>query len=291
VSSIELAAIPGHHKGTGPHTTGKLLLDPASATSSKLTFSSESVHVTTRLYELDDVNVAPNWFGVAVPDGVTDFTKPIIYFHPTANQGPYQDSDYKNKEGTGGFRNWRELFEYVDRLGHQLAGAMKRGAPLKDQILILPFMTTGIMSNAGILPLDWKDIVVDILRDVRASVTGAEGPLTLSDVVVASFSNGTLYSQAFRSMATGLSAVLTQVWDFDGVPKVTSTKPITRYDKTPGTAFNQLSRPRWDNIPVPFPVEEPRLRPEFDPDNGQLNTSYVHHLIRDFMFLDAVMRR
>jgi hypothetical protein len=290
VSRIPLDAIPGHHKGAGAHTTTKLLLDPASVTAQKLTFSSESAHVTTMLYELDDDSVAPNWFGVAVPDGVTDFTKPIIYFHPTPNQGPYQDADYKAKVGTNGYRDWRELFEYVDRLGHQLAGAVNRGATMTDQIVILPFMTTASAGSAGILPANWHAIVTDILMDVRAVVTGVEGPLAISDVVVASFSNGTSYSREFRNRAADLAPLLQQVWDFDGSPAVTSGKPVIRYDQSGGAGPTHLSRPRWDNIPQPLPAEEPPLGAEFNSD-GTVNGSYVHHLIRDFMFLDAVTRR
>ena len=169
--------------------------------------------------------------------------------------------------------------------------AVQRGAALKDQIVILPFMTTASSSNAGILPGNWKAIVTDILRDVRALVAGVEGPLLLSDVVVASFSNGTAYSQQFRTRATDLGSLLTRVWDFDGTPAVTSaTKPVTRYDQSAGAGFTHLARPRWDNIPQPIPSEEPPLRAEHNPD-GAVNTSYVHHLIRDFMFLDAALRR
>lgn len=268
-----------------------MLVDPTSINSTgKPTFSTERVHVTTFLYALDRDDVAPNWFGVAVPDGVADFSKPIIYFHPTPNQGPYQDIDYRAKTGTDGYRDWHELFEYVDRLGHELAGAVKRGAPLVDQILILPFMTTASMSDAGIMPANWQAIVTDILIDVRAVMTGVDAPLTISEVVVASFSNGALYSHEFRTRATNLGSMLVKVWDFDGTPVVTSTKPVVRYDQSGTTGLTHWAGPRWDNFPDPPPEEEPPLPLKLKPD-GTVNGSYVHHLIRDFMFLDAVMRR
>lgn len=282
---MALAPIAGCHKGTGTHAVPKLLLDPASlgATGSP-TFSQATVTITTFLYALDDATVAPNWFGVAVPPGVADYTRPIIYFHPTANQGPYSDADYPSKGISDDHRGWKELFEYVDRLGHQLAGAVQRGASNPDQVLILPFMPSflnGVFAGAGVLGKNWEAIVTDILIDVRAAMTGVVAPLSVTDVVVASFSNGALYADSFRKAAVDLSSRLSACWDFDCYPPVTSTKPVLRYDASATPGFNHLPLPRWSGLPNPMPVEEPALPKRND----------LHHLFRDFMFLDAVMRR
>ena len=53
-----------------------------------------------------NANVVPNWFGVAVPDGLTDFTRPNIFFHPTPGQAGYNDNDYPTKAGL-----WPTLLE------------------------------------------------------------------------------------------------------------------------------------------------------------------------------------
>jgi hypothetical protein len=79
---------------------------------------------------------SPNWFGVAVPDGITDFTNVVIYFHPTPQQANYFDPDYASKTNGGStvHANWKELLGYVDRLGSQLAGAVKKSGATPNQI-------------------------------------------------------------------------------------------------------------------------------------------------------------
>ena len=99
VSSIPLARIPGVHNGTGVQH------DPAFATvvsasvpgSGNLQFVGADVTVTTMLFALNSNVVVPNWFGVAVPNGIQDFTRPNIFFHPTPGQAGYNDADYPTK--------------------------------------------------------------------------------------------------------------------------------------------------------------------------------------------------
>ena len=98
------------------------------------------------LYELVDLQnnpvdgnaFSPNWFGVAVPDGITDFTNVVIYFHPTPGQAGYFDSDYPSKSngGISTHSNWKELLGYVDRLGSQLGGAVKTALATPNQIVM-----------------------------------------------------------------------------------------------------------------------------------------------------------
>jgi hypothetical protein len=315
VRNIPLPAVEGHHKGTGSHTVQKLLVKPDSlvdpitgaAVSGQLEFESVNVHLTTMLYELDPPDV-PNWFGVAIPDGVTDFTRPTIYFHPSP-AGIYVDG-FQNKTYLGmtnpdepglsdterdNRRDWWNLFEYVDRLGHQLAGAVHFGAT-PNQILIFPFLASSVITSAGILPKHWLPIVSDILGDVRQRIAGIGGPLTVSNVAVAGFSFGHTAANAFRSGAKGqtpdlLSGVMKQVWGFDGAPSQDDLKSVPgkfkaiKYDQS--SAANtvvtnvHLSAARWTQYPDPPPAEEPDLKPRSD----------LHHLIRDFMFLDASMKR
>lgn len=283
------------HKGTGAQTVDKLLVvtDSVVPGSGKLTFVTRQVRYRTFLYELDDDSIVPNWFGVTVPEGITDFTRPTLYFHPTPGQAGYVDADYREKKG-----KWPSLFAYMDRLGAQVAGAVSFGGS-PDQVVIMPFMKEGASGTAGIFPVHWKAIVRDILRDVRAQVAGIDAPVDPSTVVVASYSSGFLYSSAFRQSADGLSALLEQVWDFDGFPKNMSSALVSVPGKFRAVKYAEgvvqqalaLPRSRWDNVPQPPPDEEPNL-PKEKHDNGTINdVQYVHHLIRDFMFLHATWQR
>jgi hypothetical protein len=181
---------PEVSRGTGFHpTSGKLLVDTNSVSSNgTLVFVQRDVEITLRLYELRDqadhvASVVPNWFGAAVPNGVTDFSKPILYFHPTPGQNNYidtttaggrPDNNYLAKTATGPWtgsgRDWRELFAYMDRLGNQLAGAILQHAN-RNQIIIMPFMTTDSASAAGIafLKANWLAILTSILQDISAN--------------------------------------------------------------------------------------------------------------------------
>jgi hypothetical protein len=140
---------------------------------SLLNFESRVIGFTALLYELQNgsgtaANVVPNWFGVAVPDGITDFRNVIVYFHPNPTQSGagYNPNDYQNKSGNNG-TNWKELFAYVERLGKQLAGAAKYssgGNDLRNQIVILPFMRD--YDDVGVFPQYWSFIIKAILDDL-----------------------------------------------------------------------------------------------------------------------------
>lgn len=171
--------LPKFTRGTGHNPNTKYLLDdgsflPMDATN-VLSFEARPVAFTALLYELRDGSgqaaaVAPNWFGVAVPDGITDFRNVVLYFHPNPGQGGagYNPNDYAAKSGTAG-TNWKELFAYVDRLGNQLAGAAKYAGTIPDgepwnQIVVFPFMKA--YDDVGILPQNWYYIIRDILDDI-----------------------------------------------------------------------------------------------------------------------------
>jgi hypothetical protein len=235
-----------------------------------MSFTGYSGEVTTMLFAISD-NVVPNWFGVAVPHGLSDFTRPHIFFHPTPGQAGYVDSDYPTKSG-----KWPELFYYMERLGYQMDGAHR------NQVLIMPFMTEGA-ENAGILPANWQDIVQQILTLTRAAINPADtSALSVAQLVVSSFSAGMIYSDSFRRTGAGVADVLAEVWDFDGVASSfsamsialhsTATVEAIKYDQGSATDTNAYHVPasRWQQLPNP-----PKT---FDD---------VHALIRDFMFLDA----
>jgi hypothetical protein len=187
ITAVEDSTQPQVSQGTGLiRTPSKLLVDTTSVVSNgTVIFVQNNVEVTLMLYELVDVStnkvasVVPNWFGVAIPDGLTDLSKPILYFHPTPGQNNYidgvppganNDDNYLAKtttSSTGSGRDWRELFAYLDRLGNQLAGALQQGAS-PNQIVIMPFMTghSAADGTAGLLKDNWLAVITDILQDV-----------------------------------------------------------------------------------------------------------------------------
>lgn len=294
----------------------KLLLDPASlftlstgaAVNGPLAFVDRDVHCTTLLYELD-ANVIPNWFAVAVPDGITDFTRPTLYFHPNPDPPGYKegpqgsiyfgksdpDAPGLSEDDQNKRRKWWSLFEYIERLGLQLAGAVQFGAN-PNQIVILPFMTASTLDSSGILAKHWLPIVTDILGDVRQRIAGVGGPLTVTNVVVAGYSFGHTVATRFRENAQAqapgvLKGLTKQVLGFDGSPSMATLVSVPgqmkaiKYDGGGGAntspANVHLAAGRWAQYPNPVPVETPSLPAGSD----------VHHLVRDFMFLDAAMKR
>jgi hypothetical protein len=176
-------------RGTGhAQVSNKNLVVAPVPASGPFTFHNDDVSYSGLLYELVDMQnnpvagdqFSPNWFGVAVPDALTDFTNVIIYFHPTPNQAGYKDPDYASKSNGGDptHTNWKDILGYVDRLGSQLAGAVKDATPpaTPNQIVIVPIMRSfnvdggvqGPFGGAGILPRQWYYIVNDILKDLPA---------------------------------------------------------------------------------------------------------------------------
>ena len=184
-------------RGTGAHNVnGKYLVELDQIHERQpLVFSqlNQEITYTAKLYQLVNFQTgeaisslaeAPNWFGVAVPKNVTDFSNVILYFHASPMQvkaggvsSGWNDNDYPDKTGTGNWADWKELFGFVDRLGTQLAAAIEKYPEVEqNQIVIVPFMTTelcnldnnGNKGNAGILTDHWYDIVNDIIKDLTA---------------------------------------------------------------------------------------------------------------------------
>jgi hypothetical protein len=275
----------GYHEGTGVHQRPKLLVDPTSVSGSgRLRFWNGNVSLRTMLFQLDTPH-APNWFGVAVPSTILDFTKPHIFFHPIPAQAGYRDQDYPTKTGM-----WPQLFYYMDHLGFQADAAIRYfGAPA-NQIVIMPFLTSAA-TDTGILPADWFGIITDILSEVRFTVAGTTGShVEISEVVISSFSVGLVYSDAFRSTGKDLSPFLKQVWDFDGYPHTTRDKLVNtsryrviKYDQGGGVQSIHAPLARWADYPNPPPNP-------WDP-TGPGHGGDVHHAIRDFLFLHAATLR
>lgn len=277
VTQIGLAA-DANQTGTGTHFATNWVVDPATVPGTGLLgFHGLDVEVTTMLFAID-AKVVPNWFGVAVPFGISDFSRPNLFFHPTPGQAHYDDSQYWSpnngyltKDG-----KWPSLFYYMDRLGYQLDGARR------NQVLVMPFLTE-TAKDTGLLPTDWQDILTQILVLVRKAFNPSDtSPLNIAQLVVSSFSAGILYSYNFRATATGLDGVLAEVWDLDGeyssyrsrseALHSTATVQAIKYDQLVSSDPSAYHVPggRWANYVQP-------------PSGG----GDVHGLIRDFMFLHA----
>jgi hypothetical protein len=275
VTSIPLAKVPNVHNGTGDqHDPTFATVVPASVPGSgQLMFVGADVRVTTMLYQLNSNVVVPNWFGVAVPDGIQDFTRPNIFFHPTPGQAGYVDADYPTKAGL-----WPNLFYYMERLGKQMAGAAR------DQIVIMPFLTNAA-TNTGILPQIWHDTFTDILTQVRAAQGADDGSaLTISQVVVSSFSAGIIYSHFFRALATDLAPLLAEIWDFDGGISSYATYSAALETDSHTVIQYDSSSPQYTRS---FHVPWPRWAGFYNKNAVPKTASQVHPLIRDFMFLHA----
>ena len=271
VTQIDLAPIPNVHGGTGTHQSTNWVVDPASVPGSgNLAFLGLDAEVTTLLFAIAD-NVVPNWFGVAVPRGISDFTRPHLFFHPTPGQAGYVDGDYRTKSGL-----WPQLFYYMERLGYQLDGARR------NQVLIMPFMTEA-RKDGGILITDWQDIFTQILTQVRDIYDPSDqSALSIAQLVVSSFSAGMIYSDSFRRNGAKVVSLLAEVWDFDGrfstyswITQALHGTPqvqVIKYDQVASsdTSAYHAPLPRWTNL-----VNPPTSNME------------VHALIRDFMFLDG----
>lgn len=266
---------------------------------SPLAFVSRDLHIRTFLYQVEG-SVVPDWFGVAIPDGITDFSRPILYFHPSTAGAGYEDgvnnATYFGKNKSAAIRTaketkWLDLFAYVDRLGGQLAGAIQFGGS-PNQVVILPFMPSSALSTTGILPDHWSPIISDILADVRATVTGVSQPLTITDLVIAGYSFGTSVASVFRTRANAsspLAPTLRQFWDFDGSPVSVSNSIVNiagqldavKYSEGARAGSLALPSSRWSAYPTTPPDEDPALPQRND----------IHHLIRDFMFMHAALQR
>jgi hypothetical protein len=272
VSSIPLPADPGGlHHGTGEQAGAISAVDPATvAGSALLAFTPTSARVTALLYQLD-ADVVPNWFGVAVPSRLTDFTRPLIYFHPTPAQAGYHDSDYPTKAG-----KWQQLFYYMERLGYQVDAAATQN------IVVMPFFTSAAI-DTGIFAANWWGILSDILTDVRGKRGGDNNVvLQISDVTIASFSVGIAYMHSFLTKGASVEPLVRKVIDFDGALSssaalshaLVSTADFraVKYDQGTLPSSFHLPRPRWANYPQP-----------------PSTTLQVHHLIRDTMLRHAVI--
>jgi hypothetical protein len=165
------------------------------------------------LFEIK-ANVVPNWFGVAVVDGITNFSIPHLFFHPEPSQAGYDDNAYQRKDQDD---KWVGLFWYVIHWGFQLAGSDKL------QVVIMPYFTQAVANDGsnGMFLTEWEDIVVQILTQLRDTYMAAknreyDNPQQITNLVVSCFSSGIHYANAFVRRGRHVGSYLREAFDLDG---------------------------------------------------------------------------
>ena len=304
-------------RGTGVHTiASKLVVSGVPVASNAVLNFQTATALSYRalLYELHDrpsgnlSTQAPNWFGVALPTAfdLSGDVLVIIYFHPTPGQAHYNNDDYQNKNGAAG-TDWRQLYAYVDRLGGQMAGAIKAGAKA-NRLVVFPFLKS---TQYTVPTSEWFNIIHDILQDINKDIV----PRICTrpkNVIVATLSNGTTYLEKFlqESSVLPINSKIIEAWDFDTDIVSGQDAPLNPHNRRlraywqgqniirPNTALSTYIKlpqpPCWQNFPVgaAVPVEIPPLPPQpsnSNPANGLDGPGdRIHHCIRDMMFLDAV---
>jgi len=219
-------------------------------------------------FELDE-RVVPRWFGVLVPDGEVDFSKVHLFFHPLPGQAGYNDATYHNPGSFFG------IFRYLG--GDRIDLAVQFCAAQTGRVLIMPLLTNQVSGTCGMLPARWENLFGRLLAMAKGGGSdGAADAVSITDVLVSSFSNGISYSHAFRSNA-GLRDRLAGVIDFDGgistsghlsAQIVTPPGRIVRMQQTfaiektlPDLAVRgifPLPAPRWGSKTSPFQTNIPK---------------------------------
>src|SRR5262249_10809805 len=132
----------------------------------------------------------PRWFCVAVPKGLSDFSKLLLFFHPTPGQAGYVDAQYQN------FDQWKGIYHYVPEVGYQLAASGKK------MVFLMPLLPNAAIESLGNFTTSWVDLAAEILGHLQRHYKGNDtGVVEPSEVVVSSFSSGIKYHHTFLTKA------------------------------------------------------------------------------------------
>jgi hypothetical protein len=188
------------------------------------------------------------WVGAAVPDGISDFSKVQVFFHPTVKNGKLvhaREGDYPTF--TGGWSG--SIQRYVEMQGGQLAGA--RQTPL-----LVPFMTMASLSGSApayMFATRSMETLSAILSAVRVAATGQSGSVAPAQIAVSSFSSGIGAMKLFIK-TFGPSGLIVETTDFDGPFIKGSPRIITSSPGAVGRVFSQIAparpTPGWTTFPA-----------------------------------------
>jgi hypothetical protein len=202
------------HRGTFDNQICDCNLVEPSSVAKPYTQQLETAYVRPKIsvmsFEISDLGAqqGPNWFGASYRSDITAFDSVNIFFHPVpTNEMP--ESGYRARSG-----GWSKLFRYTEHLGRQMAAASN------NQIVIVPFFNPGSWSSTGIFAPNWHEIVIDILRSIKARVTkmpAEQVQVLFRNVVLSDFSRGRQNMYHFKKAAPQLDGYLREIWDFDGV--------------------------------------------------------------------------
>lgn len=147
---------------------------------------------------------ATYWVGAAIPQGVKDFTKAYIFFHPDT-MGEKSNATY---ESFGA--DWEYVERYVVTIGTQIAEA-------KGVVVLVPFMTQKSRTNSASTNMFAERGVTTImsLMGACAMVAEEDPPSVVRQIGVISFSSGIQHLVRFSSVMAGSGIIKEQI-DLDG---------------------------------------------------------------------------
>jgi hypothetical protein len=188
------------------------------------------------------------WVGASVRDGVTDFTKAQVFFHPTViNGGSVHAADRDYPKFTGGWS--KSIQRYVAMQGGLLAS-------VRETPLIVPFMTMAAnsgRSSSYMFASEPVETLNAIVTALQTAVTGKTDPVVAGQIGVSSFSSGIGAMRLFIS-AFGSSGLIIETTDFDG-PFIRGTpRVITQSPGATGRVISQIAPPKpipgWLTLPA-----------------------------------------
>ena len=218
------------------------------------------------MFEHGDRSFVPRRIAAVVPGGLTEFTRPLIFFHPLpSKKAGFDDAQYADQTAS-----WRRIYRYADQQGVQLAASGRK------QVLIIPIFNLASTDTCGRFATDWKSLVETIMAKLRAKHAPglAKDPKpVVTDVVTASYSAGVKYMHTFLTKAVGIGSLIREVYDYDGrfssfkeLSEQLKVKPglsVVTYDQRPVKLTEVVSEkeagkgihvpePRWRDLPNGF---------------------------------------
>ncbi len=244
------------HHGTGTISNNVHVVDPASVdTDINTPFEIKFLPYNIQVLSLETgAKEPPNWFGVSFRKGISSFDTVNIFCHPHPGHAGMVEADYGARSG-----EWPKLFRYAEMFGRQIDIAKT------NHITIVPFFTDSTYDSTGIFARNWIDLVEQIIVIARniPSPPGPDGrgrkvlvyerkilvtesttrkkggpapPIrtsstVFSNVVLSCFSAGRSLLANVRNSAPGMNHFLREIWDFDGVGKLSAAPRILTYDR------------------------------------------------------------
>ncbi|MDG4554509.1 MAG: hypothetical protein P9E24_09725 [Candidatus Competibacter sp.] len=248
LSSKTFPPLPTVHQGTGRHRGREHAAKPESVLgpyTQPFEMPHETYDIQVLSLEADPAGSAPNWFGVSYSSAIKSFDTIHIFAHPHPGNAGMNDPQYPTRSG-----EWPKLFRYAEILGRQISMAGT------NHITVVPFFTNTTYGSLGVFADDWLDIleqIVVLVRNTAANAgqstppaSGAREPHTavteinrlvtsgatrkkgdkapskvssnyVKNIVLSGFSRGRVLASSIAKGARGMSGLIREYWDFDGI--------------------------------------------------------------------------